>query len=529
MSSTWAWSKRTTSVVLKVGAPPWPNALVLAIVVAIDVILGVAQFLADAGTAGGAAVAGQLAQHLRQRTRETGVALGFALAVDRDLGLVEALRAGAIAFHALRRGHAVPTPASSSIIPTATPSGLPDASSILACETSRNGAAAAPARPFAPVMPAGRRCAAKITGSPHLRALPPDPCEQPDSFRSSPHRRLTYRDAGVDIDAGNEVVERIKPLVKRSFRPEVMGGLGGFGALFDLSGKYREPVLVSGTDGVGTKLKLAQQLGRHDTIGIDLVGMCVNDVLVQGAEPLFFLDYFATGKLDVDTTVAVVGGIAKGCELAGCALIGGETAEMPDMYPPGEYDLAGFTVGAVEKSQLLDGSEGARRRRAHRHRLQRPAFERLFADPPHLRARRAPGRRSIVGGVKLVDALMAPTTLYVKPILELLAQHDLHAMAHITGGGLTENIIRVIPDGLGLRHRRVGDRAAAGVRLAAARRRGGATRRCGARSTAASASCWWSRAGDVAAVGADLDRLGLAHRQIGAVVAARGSERVRIG
>ena len=147
---------------------------------------------------------------------------------------------------------------------------------------------------------------------------------------------MTYRDAGVDIDAGNELVERIKPLVKRSFRPEVMGGLGGFGALFDLSGKYREPVLVSGTDGVGTKLKLAQQLGRHDTIGIDLVAMCVNDVLVQGAEPLFFLDYFATGKLDVDTTVAVVGGIARGCELSGCALIGGETAEMPDMYGPGE-------------------------------------------------------------------------------------------------------------------------------------------------------------------------------------------------
>ena len=151
------------------------------------------------------------------------------------------------------------------------------------------------------------------------------------------------------------LVERIKPLVKRTFRPEVMGGLGGFGGLFDLGGRYKEPVLVSGTDGVGTKLKLAQILGRHDTIGIDLVGMCVNDVLVQGAEPLFFLDYFATGKLDVDTAVAVVGGIARGCELAGCALIGGETAEMPDMYPPGEYDLAGFTVGAVEKSQMLDG------------------------------------------------------------------------------------------------------------------------------------------------------------------------------
>src|SRR3954463_14487749 len=167
---------------------------------------------------------------------------------------------------------------------------------------------------------------------------------------------LTYRAAGVDIDAGEEVVERIKPLVARTFRKEVMAGLGGFGALFGLAGRYKEPVLVSGTDGVGTKLKLAQDLKRHDTIGIDLVAMCVNDVLVQGAEPLFFLDYFATGKLDVDTTVSVVGGIAKGCELAGCALIGGETAEMPDMYAVGEYDLAGFAVGAVEKSALIDGS-----------------------------------------------------------------------------------------------------------------------------------------------------------------------------
>src|SRR5678815_1842421 len=166
---------------------------------------------------------------------------------------------------------------------------------------------------------------------------------------------LSYRAAGVDIDAGNEVVERIKPLVARTFRKEVMAGLGGFGALFELAGRYKEPVLVSGTDGVGTKLKLAQRLGRHDTIGIDLVGMCVNDVLVQGAEPLFFLDYFATGKLDIDTAAAVVGGIANGCTEAGCALIGGETAEMPDMYPPGEYDLAGFTVGEEKKSRLLDG------------------------------------------------------------------------------------------------------------------------------------------------------------------------------
>jgi phosphoribosylformylglycinamidine cyclo-ligase len=263
------------------------------------------------------------------------------------------------------------------------------------------------------------------------------------------HTPLTYRDAGVDIDAGNEVVERIKPLVKRSFRPEVMGGLGGFGALFDLSGKYREPVLVSGTDGVGTKLKLAQQLGRHDSIGIDLVGMCVNDVLVQGAEPLFFLDYFATGKLDVDTTVSVVGGIARGCELAGCALIGGETAEMPDMYPPGEYDLAGFCVGAVEKSKLLDG-------RAVR---AGDVLIGIASSGPHSngyslirRVLERAGRplELMLGDTTLADALMAPTAIYVKPILSLLASQPIHAMAHITGGGLSENIIRVVPDALGL-------------------------------------------------------------------------------
>ncbi len=270
---------------------------------------------------------------------------------------------------------------------------------------------------------------------------------------------LTYRDAGVDIDAGNELVERIKPLVKRSFRPEVMGGLGGFGALFDLSGKYREPVLVSGTDGVGTKLKLAQQLGRHDTIGIDLVAMCVNDVLVQGAEPLFFLDYFATGKLDIDTAVAVIGGIAKGCELSGCALIGGETAEMPDMYAPGEYDLAGFCVAAVEKSELRDGSrvrEGdvllglpSSGPHSNGYSLIRRVLARAGFDA-------VKGGLSLqVGGRPLLDALMAPTQLYVKPILALLkafpgVDSPVHGMAHITGGGLTENIIRVIPDGLGL-------------------------------------------------------------------------------
>jgi len=245
------------------------------------------------------------------------------------------------------------------------------------------------------------------------------------------------------------VVDRIKPLVKRTFRPEVMGGLGGFGGLFDLSGRYREPVLVSGTDGVGTKLKLAQQLGRHDTIGIDLVGMCVNDVLVQGAEPLFFLDYFATGKLDVETTVAVVGGIARGCELAGCALIGGETAEMPDMYPPGEYDLAGFTVGAVEKSRMLSGASivagdvvlGVASSGPHSngYSLVRRILERA-GNPWELD----------LGGVTLADALMAPTTIYVKPMLELLKESVVHGLAHITGGGLKENIIRVVPDGLGL-------------------------------------------------------------------------------
>jgi phosphoribosylformylglycinamidine cyclo-ligase len=266
---------------------------------------------------------------------------------------------------------------------------------------------------------------------------------------SSENESLTYRAAGVDIDAGNAVVERIKPLVKKTFRPEVMGGLGGFGGLFDLSGKYAEPVLVSGTDGVGTKLKLAQELNRHDTIGIDLVGMCVNDVLVQGAEPLFFLDYFATGKLDVETTVAVVGGIARGCELAGCALIGGETAEMPDMYPPGEYDLAGFTVGAVEKSRMVDGSAI----------VAGDVVLGVASSGPHsngyslirrILARAGSPLGDKLGGTTLGDALMAPTTIYVKAMLQLHRESPVHGMAHITGGGLTENIIRVVPDGLGI-------------------------------------------------------------------------------
>ena len=338
---------------------------------------------------------------------------------------------------------------------------------------------------------------------------------------------LTYRDAGVDIDAGNQVVERIKPLVKRTFRPEVMGGLGGFGALFDLSGKYREPVLVSGTDGVGTKLKLAQQLDRHDTIGIDLVAMCVNDVLVQGAEPLFFLDYFATGKLQVDTTVAVVGGIAKGCELAACALIGGETAEMPDMYPPGEYDLAGFTVGAVEKSQLLDGAAvragdvligiASSGPHSNGYSLVRKIYERA-GRPADLD----------VGGVRLVDALMAPTTIYVKPMLALLKTHAVHAMAHITGGGLTENIIRVIPDGLGLAI------DASSWPLppvfdwlmregAVPREEMWRTFNCGIGFVLVVPP------GAVSAIEGDLDGHGLGHWRIGEVVADGSRERVRIG
>jgi len=277
---------------------------------------------------------------------------------------------------------------------------------------------------------------------------------KPPSVMPADQEALSYRAAGVDIDAGNEVVERIKPLVRRTFRPEVMAGLGGFGALFELAGRYKEPVLVSGTDGVGTKLKLAQQLGRHDTIGIDLVAMCVNDVLVQGAEPLFFLDYFATGKLDVDTTVSVVGGIAKGCELAGCALIGGETAEMPDMYPAGEYDLAGFCVGAVEKAALIDGSRiqpgdaiiGIASSGAHSngYSLIRKIVARAGVTADN------GGFDLDLGGVKLGDALLAPTTIYVKPILKLLQQQPVHGMAHITGGGLKENIIRVVPEHLGI-------------------------------------------------------------------------------
>jgi phosphoribosylformylglycinamidine cyclo-ligase len=338
---------------------------------------------------------------------------------------------------------------------------------------------------------------------------------------------LTYRDAGVDIDAGNEVVERIKPAIRRTMRPEVLGGgIGGFGGLFDLSGKYREPVLVSGTDGVGTKLILAKQLGRHDTIGIDLVAMCVNDVLVQGAEPLFFLDYFATGKLDVATTVAVVGGIAKGCEIAGSALIGGETAEMPDMYPPGEYDLAGFSVGAVATSRVIDGS----RVRAG------DLLIGIASSGPHsngyslirkILARAGNPLDMEIGGVKLADALMEPTRIYVKPVLELLANHDLHAMAHVTGGALVEKIIRVVPKPLGL------DIDTSAWQLPPVfdwlQREGNVPREemwrtfnCGVGFVLMVAPA------DAAVIETDLDRLGLAHWRIGQVTTAREGERLRI-
>lgn len=259
-----------------------------------------------------------------------------------------------------------------------------------------------------------------------------------------PKTPLSYRDAGVDIDAGDALVERIKPFARRTTRPEVLAGIGGFGALFEMSGKYREPVLVAGTDGVGTKLKLAFHFDRHDTVGIDLVAMSVNDVLVQGAEPLFFLDYFACGKLDVNTAADVIRGIAAGCELAGCALIGGETAEMPGMYPAGEYDLAGFAVGAVEKSRIIDGrsicagdavlglaSSGAH---SNGYSLIRRIIERQAAGLPEA-----------LDGRPFSEAILAPTRIYVKPVLVLLQSVAVKGMAHITGGGLTGNVPRILP------------------------------------------------------------------------------------
>jgi phosphoribosylformylglycinamidine cyclo-ligase len=264
---------------------------------------------------------------------------------------------------------------------------------------------------------------------------------------ASPTTPLSYKDAGVDIDAGDALVERIKPLAKKTLREGVMAGIGGFGALFEVPKRYKEPVLVSGTDGVGTKLKLAFEWNMHDTVGIDLVAMSVNDVLVQGAEPLFFLDYFACGKLNVDTAAAVVGGIAHGCEASGCALIGGETAEMPGMYPDGEYDLAGFCVGVVEKSRILTGQTvqagdvvlGLASSGVHSNgfSLVRKCLERAAGHLPN-----------VLDGKPLRQALMEPTRLYVKPVLEALAKHPIKALAHITGGGLLENIPRVLPDHL---------------------------------------------------------------------------------
>jgi phosphoribosylformylglycinamidine cyclo-ligase len=259
---------------------------------------------------------------------------------------------------------------------------------------------------------------------------------------------ITYKDAGVDIEAGDELVERIKPAVKRTMRPEVLAGLGGFGALFEIPvDRYRKPVLVSGTDGVGTKLRLAIETGKHDSIGIDLVAMCANDVVVQGAEPLFFLDYYATAKLNVAVAESVIKGIVEGCVLAGAALIGGETAEMPGMYADGDYDLAGFCVGIVEKDAIIDGSK------------TRPGdvVIGLPASGPHsngyslirklLKAAKATPTTRLADGM-LYDALLAPTRIYCKSVLALTQAIPVHGIAHITGGGLTENIPRVIPDGL---------------------------------------------------------------------------------
>ncbi|HOI66323.1 MAG TPA: phosphoribosylformylglycinamidine cyclo-ligase [Thiomonas arsenitoxydans] len=257
---------------------------------------------------------------------------------------------------------------------------------------------------------------------------------------------LTYRDAGVDIDAGDALVDAIKPLARRTLRDGVLAGIGGFGALFEVPKRYREPVLVSGTDGVGTKLKLAFEWNRHDTVGIDLVAMSVNDVLVQGAEPLFFLDYFACGKLAVQTATQVIGGVAQGCEQAGCALIGGETAEMPGMYPAGEYDLAGFAVGAVEKSGIIDGRTIAAGDRVIG-LASSGAHSNGYSLVRKIIARSGPGELpTTLDGQDFRSAVMAPTRIYCKPVLKALAQHTIKGMAHITGGGLSENIPRVLPE-----------------------------------------------------------------------------------
>src|SRR5512140_3388067 len=260
-------------------------------------------------------------------------------------------------------------------------------------------------------------------------------------------RGITYRGAGVDIDAGDELVERIKPVVRRTQRPEVLAGIGGFGALVEIPAGYRQPVLVSGTDGVGTKLRLAIDTGRHDSIGIDLVAMCANDVIVQGAEPLFFLDYYATGKLQVDTAERVIKGIVEGCLQAGCALVGGETAEMPGMYEGDDYDLAGFCVGLVEKDLIIDGTKTS----------AGDAVIGLASSGPHsngyslirrLLAMSKAGPETMLDGTPLYDLLLAPTRIYVKSILKLLESVPVHGIAHITGGGPTGNIPRVVPQGL---------------------------------------------------------------------------------
>ncbi len=264
-----------------------------------------------------------------------------------------------------------------------------------------------------------------------------------DNAKSS----ISYRDAGVDIEAGDALVENIKPFAKRTMRPEVLAGIGGFGSLFEVPKKYKNPVLVSGTDGVGTKLKLAFQLNKHDTVGIDLVAMSVNDILVQGAEPLFFLDYFACGKLEVGTAAQVIKGIAAGCEESGCALVGGETAEMPGMYPAGEYDLAGFAVGVVEKDAIIDGSTIA----------EGDVVLGLASSGAHSNGYSLVRKLIDLSGIDMDgdfhgkpfrDVVMAPTRLYVKPLLKLMATLPVKGMAHITGGGLTENIPRVLPEHL---------------------------------------------------------------------------------
>ena len=258
---------------------------------------------------------------------------------------------------------------------------------------------------------------------------------------------ITYRDAGVDIDAGDELVERIKPLVRRTQRREVLAGIGGFGALVELPAGYRRPVLVSGTDGVGTKLRLAIDTGRHDTIGIDLVAMCANDVVVQGAEPLFFLDYYATGRLQVAVAEAVVRGIVEGCVQAGAALVGGETAEMPGIYHDGDYDLAGFCVGVVEKDAIIDGSAVAAGD-AIVGLASSGAHSNGFALIRKLVALSGATAETVLEGRNLFERLLAPTRIYVKPLLTLLRAMPVHALAHITGGGLADNIPRVLPAGL---------------------------------------------------------------------------------